>query len=80
MGSLIQPTPVVEEPDSSRRTIIIAVVAVIAITIAAALLLRARAEIVQMLAVAFGAALGHGAAIAAVVALQPLPGAGDGLG
>jgi hypothetical protein len=44
MGSLIQPTPVVEEPDSSRRTIIIAVVAVIAITIAAALLLRSRPQ------------------------------------
>jgi len=37
MGSLIQPTPVVEEPDSSRRTII-------AITIAAALLLRSRPQ------------------------------------
>ena len=44
MGSLIQPTPVVEEPDSSRRTIIIAVVDVIAITIAAALLLRSRPQ------------------------------------
>jgi len=44
MGSLIQPTPVVEEPDSSRRTIIIAVVAVIAIAIAAALLLRSRPQ------------------------------------
>ena len=44
MGSLIQPTPVVEEPYSSRRTIIIAVVAVIAITIAAALLLRSRPQ------------------------------------
>ena len=44
MGSLIQPAPVVEEPDSSRRTIIIAVVAVIAIAIAAALLLRSRPQ------------------------------------
>jgi hypothetical protein len=42
MGSLIQPTPIAEEPDSSRRTIVIAVVAVIAIAIAAALLLRSR--------------------------------------
>jgi hypothetical protein len=42
MGSLIQPTSTVEEPDSSRRTIMIAMVAVIAIAIGAALLLRSR--------------------------------------
>ena len=40
MGDLIQPTPVVEEPDSSRRTIVIAVVVVMAIAIVMALLLR----------------------------------------
>jgi hypothetical protein len=40
MGSLIQPTPVREEPDSSRRIIAGAVVAVIVIAIAAAFLLR----------------------------------------
>jgi hypothetical protein len=42
MGSLIQPSPVAEEPDSSRRTIVIAMVAVIAIAVGAALLLRSR--------------------------------------
>ncbi len=42
MGSLIQPTSAVEEPDSSRRTIVIAMVVVIAIALAAALLLRSR--------------------------------------
>jgi hypothetical protein len=42
MGSLIQPTPVAEEPDSSRRTIVIAMVVVIAIAVGAALLLRTR--------------------------------------
>ncbi len=47
MGSLIQPTPVAEEPDSSRRTIVIAVVAVIAIAIAAALLLRSQPKSVS---------------------------------
>jgi hypothetical protein len=40
MGSLIQPTPATEEPDSSRRTIVIAMVVVIAIALGAALLLR----------------------------------------
>jgi hypothetical protein len=40
MGSLIQPTPVVEEPDSSRRTIAIAVAVVIVLAIVFALLLR----------------------------------------
>jgi len=47
MGSLIQPTPVAEEPDSSRRTIIIAMVAVIAIAVGAALLLRSRPKSVS---------------------------------
>lgn len=42
MGGLIQPTPVVEEPDSSRRTILIAVVVVMAIAIVMALLLRSQ--------------------------------------
>jgi len=42
MGGLIQPNPVVEEPDSSRRTIIIAVVVVMAIAIVMALLLRSQ--------------------------------------
>ncbi len=42
MGGLIQPTPVVEEPDSSRRTIVIAVVVVMAIAIVMALLLRSQ--------------------------------------
>jgi hypothetical protein len=42
MGSLIQPTPVNEEPDSSRRAIVIAIVVVIAIAVAAALLLHTR--------------------------------------
>ena len=40
MGGLIQPTPVTEEPDSSRRTIAIAVAVVIAIAIIFAFLLR----------------------------------------
>jgi Protein of unknown function (DUF2393) len=40
MGGLIQPTPVAEEPDSSRRTIAIAVVVVIAIAVIFAFLLR----------------------------------------
>jgi len=42
MGGLIQQTPVVEEPDSSRRTIVIAVVVVMAIAIVMALLLRSQ--------------------------------------
>ena len=42
MGGLIQPTPVAEEPDSSRRTIAIAVAVVIAIAVLAALLLRSQ--------------------------------------
>lgn len=42
MGSLIQPTPVREEPDSSRRIIAIAVAAVIVIAIVAAFLLRGK--------------------------------------
>ena len=40
MGGLIQPTPVAEEPDSSRRTIAIAVAVVIVIAVVAAFLLR----------------------------------------
>ncbi len=42
MGGLIQPTPVNEEADSSRRIIAIAVAAVIAIAVIAALLLRSQ--------------------------------------
>ncbi|MGA9508184.1 MAG: DUF2393 family protein [Candidatus Sulfotelmatobacter sp.] len=40
MGGLIQPTPVAEEPDSSRRTIAIAVTVVIVIAVVVAFLLR----------------------------------------
>jgi hypothetical protein len=40
MGGLIQPTPVNQEPDSSRLTIAIAVAVVIVIAVVAALLLR----------------------------------------
>ena len=40
MGGLIQPTPVAEERDSSRRTIAIAIATVIVITVVAAFLLR----------------------------------------
>jgi uncharacterized protein DUF2393 len=42
MGGLIQPTPVAEEPDSSRRTIFIAVAVVIAVAVIFALLLRSQ--------------------------------------
>ncbi|MGA7696811.1 MAG: DUF2393 family protein [Candidatus Sulfotelmatobacter sp.] len=42
MGGLIQPTPVAEEHDSSRRTIAIAVAVVIVIAIVAAFLLRSQ--------------------------------------
>ncbi|MGC2096117.1 MAG: DUF2393 family protein [Candidatus Sulfotelmatobacter sp.] len=42
MGSLIQPTPVAEEPDSSRRTIAIAVAVVIVVGIVFAFLLRSQ--------------------------------------
>lgn len=42
MGGLIQPTPVVQEPDSSRRTIVIAVVVVMALAIGMALLFRSQ--------------------------------------
>ena len=42
MGSLIQPTPVAEERDSSRRTIAIAVAVVIVIAVVAAFLLRSQ--------------------------------------
>jgi hypothetical protein len=40
MGGLIQPSPVAQEPDSSRRIIVIAIAAVAVIAILAALLLR----------------------------------------
>jgi len=42
MGGLTQPTPVAEEPDSSRRTIAIAVAVVIAIAVIFAFLLRSQ--------------------------------------
>ncbi len=42
MGGLIQPTPVAEEPDSSRRTIAIAVAVVIVVAIIFAFLLRSQ--------------------------------------
>ena len=42
MGSLIQSTPVSEEPDSSGRTIAIAVVVVIVVAVVAAFLLRGK--------------------------------------
>jgi heme/copper-type cytochrome/quinol oxidase subunit 2 len=42
MGGLIQPTPVAEEPDSSRRTIAIAVAVVIVLAIVFAFLLRSQ--------------------------------------
>jgi hypothetical protein len=42
MGGLIQPTPVVEEQDSSKRTIAIAVAVVIAIAVLSAFLLRSQ--------------------------------------
>jgi hypothetical protein len=42
MGGLIQPTPVAQEPDSSRRTIAIAVAVVIAIAVLFAFLLRSQ--------------------------------------
>jgi len=42
MGGLIQPTPVVEEPDSSQRTIAIAVAVVIVAAVIAAFFLRSQ--------------------------------------
>src|ERR1700740_322223 len=42
MGGLTQPTPVAEKPDSSRRTIAIAVAVVIAIAVIFAFLLRSQ--------------------------------------
>jgi hypothetical protein len=42
MGGLIEPTPVAEEPDSSRRTIAIAVAVVIAVAVIFAFLLRSQ--------------------------------------
>jgi hypothetical protein len=44
MGGLIQPTPIAEEPDSSRRTIAIAVAVVIVIALVASFLLRGKAK------------------------------------
>lgn len=44
MGGLIQPTPVSEEPDTSRRIIVIAIAAVVAIAVLIALLLRAKPQ------------------------------------
>ena len=40
MGGLIQPTPVTEEPDSSRRIIVIAVATVILVAVIGAFLMR----------------------------------------
>ena len=45
MGGLIQPTPAVEETDSSRRTIAIAVAVVIAIAVIFAFLLRSQPKV-----------------------------------
>lgn len=42
MGGLIEPTPVAEEPDSSRRTIAIAVAVVIVVAVVLAFLLRSQ--------------------------------------
>src|SRR6202021_2739216 len=42
MGGLIQPTPIAAEPDSSRRTIAIAVAVVIVIALVASFLLRGK--------------------------------------
>jgi hypothetical protein len=42
MGGLIQPSPIEQEQDTSRRAILIAIAVVIAIAVAAAFLLRAR--------------------------------------
>jgi hypothetical protein len=42
MGGLIEPTPVNQEPDSSRLTIAIAVAVVIVVAVVAALLLRSQ--------------------------------------
>jgi hypothetical protein len=42
MGGLIQPTPVADEPDSSRRIIAVAVAAVIVVAVVFAFLLRSQ--------------------------------------
>jgi Protein of unknown function (DUF2393) len=42
MGGLIQPTPVEQEPDTSRRIILIAIAAVVLLAVVIALLLRAK--------------------------------------
>jgi hypothetical protein len=44
MSGLIEPSPIAEEPDSSRRIIIVAVVGVIAVAVGGALLLRPQAK------------------------------------
>jgi hypothetical protein len=44
MDGLIQPTPIAEEPDSSRRTIAIAVAVVIVIALVASFLLRGKSK------------------------------------
>jgi hypothetical protein len=44
MGGFIQPNPVAEEPDSSKRIIVIAMVIVIAVAVVGALLLRPRGK------------------------------------
>lgn len=40
MGGLIQPSPVTQEPDSSRRIILVAIAAIVTIALVVALLLR----------------------------------------
>lgn len=40
MGGLIQPTPVAQEQDTSRRIIVLAIIVVVALAVAVALLLR----------------------------------------
>jgi hypothetical protein len=45
MGGLIQPSPLAEERDTSRRTILIAIAVVVALAAAAALLLRAKPKV-----------------------------------
>jgi hypothetical protein len=42
MGGLMQPTPIADEPDSSRRVIVIAMIGVVAVALGAALLLRSQ--------------------------------------
>jgi Protein of unknown function (DUF2393) len=42
MGGLMQPTPIADETDSSRRAIVIAVIGVVAVALGAAFLLRSQ--------------------------------------